>query len=649
MSGETDAIDHIERLYKAVEGNVRPEHAVDQRVMDSWLRSVKQHGIDPSQGIARRVLTSTELVDHRGPIENLLSIAQPVVDRLYQQVSPASYCVVLADHDSVTLDLRTPLALEDVFTRETVRVGTCWSEADEGTCGIGTAIIDRKPTLIHKNDHFRVCNIALSCSAAPIFGLNNELLAVLDASALYSPNSMDAQRLVFQLVVDAARQIEDGLALSRMHDKWVLQLSRSRVMSGMPPEFILAFDDAGCVHSANRLARENWPGMVLGLTHLTELFDCSVSSMISQSMREPGAVITLQLSHSPTTIYGRLRAPLGAASRSFVPARLLRDKGEKFDKPLATARGFARLATQDPQMQANVVRAQKISNRDIAIILQGETGTGKEAFAQAIHEGSNRRDKSFVALNCAALPENLIESELFGYKDGAFTGARAKGAKGKVLQSDGGTLFLDEIGDMPLILQSRLLRVLAESEVLPLGADLPVPVSLRVICATHQDLERLVADGLFREDLYYRLYGAVFTLPPLRERKDMGEVIERLLQEELLAGDYPSKTIAPDAMQQLLACQWPGNIRQLRNALRYALAIADDDCLQLHDFAAELQHRKPLAAPAPADDLKTRMLAALRQNEWCVTQTARQMDIPRASFYRRMQEFVLVPPNRRDQ
>lgn len=647
MSGETEAFDHIERLFDVVEGNVKLEHAVDQRVADSWLRSVKQHGLDPARGISRRVLTSTELIDHRGPIENLLSIAQPVIDRLYQQVSPASYCVVLADQDSVTLDLRTPLALEDVFTREAVHVGTCWSEADEGTCGIGTAIIDRKPTLIHRNDHFRVCNIALSCSAAPIFGINNELLAVLDASALYSPNSIDAQRLVFQLVVDAARYIEDGLALSRMQDKWVLQLSSSRVMMGMCPEFMLAFDDAGCVLAANRLAREQWPGMVPGLTHLSALFDCSVSGLISQAMREPGAVINLQLTNSPATIYGRLRSPLGAAgrpvSRNFAPAMVARDRSR------LPSQDFARLATQDAQMRANVMRAQKIANRDIAIILQGETGTGKEAFAQAIHDGSSRHDKSFVALNCAALPENLIESELFGYKDGAFTGARAKGARGKVLQSDGGTLFLDEIGDMPLVLQSRLLRVLAESEVLPLGADLPVPVKLRVICATHQDLERLVAEGLFREDLYYRLNGAVFTLPPLREREDIADVITCLLQEELLAGDYPVKTISPAAMEQLLACQWPGNIRQLRNALRYALAIADGETLQLHDFAADLQHRKPFSVAAPADDLKSRMLAALRQNEWCVTQTARQMAIPRASFYRRMQEFGLVAPNRRDQ
>jgi transcriptional regulator of acetoin/glycerol metabolism len=643
MSGETEAIDHIERLYKVVEGNDRADNAIDQRVADSWLRSVKQHGLDPSQGVARRVLTSTELIDHRGPIENLLSIAQPVIDRLYQQVSPASYCVVLADHDSVTLDLRTPLALEDVFKREAVHVGTCWSEADEGTCGIGTAIIDCKPTLIHRNDHFRVCNIALTCSAAPIFGVNNELLAVLDASALFSPNSIDVQRLVFQMVVDAARQIEDGLALSRLQDKWVLQLSRSRVMTGLAPEFMLAFDDAGCVQAANRLARDSWPVLLPSLTHLADLFDCSVSAMISQAMREPGAVIALQLSNSPSMIYGRLRAPLMTRSVQPVLTKVLREKS-----PLHS-RGFSRLATQDAQMQANVVRAQKIANRDIAIILQGETGTGKEAFAQAIHDGSDRRDKSFVALNCAALPENLIESELFGYRDGAFTGARAKGAKGKVLQSNGGTLFLDEIGDMPLALQSRLLRVLAENEVLPLGADSPVPVSLRVICATHQNLEQLVADGLFREDLYYRLNGAVFTLPPLREREDKREVIACLLQQELLAGDYPAKTIAPEAMQQLLACEWPGNIRQLRNALRYALAIADGETLQWHDFAVELQRRKLIAVCVPADDLKSRMLQALRQNEWCVTQTARELDIPRASFYRRMQEFGLVAPNRRDQ
>jgi transcriptional regulator with PAS, ATPase and Fis domain len=231
----------------------------------------------------------------------------------------------------------------------------------------------------------------------------------------------------------------------------------------------------------------------------------------------------------------------------------------------ASGSALARLRTGAPQIEAVLDKIHRVLDRDIPILILGETGTGKEMLARAIHADSARCRQPFVAVNCASIPETLIEAELFGYDEGAFTGARRKGAPGRILQANGGTLFLDEIGDMPLALQARLLRVLSEREVLPVGATRPVPVNIRVIAATHAPLEQLVLAGRFRDDLYYRLTGAHIELPPLRERSDLGAMITRLLG---------ARSLTPAALQRLLAHRWPGNLRELRNAVdRWCLGV----------------------------------------------------------------------------
>ena len=212
--------------------------------------------------------------------------------------------------------------------------------------------------------------------------------------------------------------------------------------------------------------------------------------------------------------------------------------------------------------------------RDIPILINGETGTGKELLAQAIHNDSPRASGPFVAVNCASIPETLIESELFGYEDGAFTGARKKGSIGKILQANGGTLFLDEIGDMPLNLQARLLRVLQERVVTPLGSAKSIPVNVSLICATHRNLREMIARGGFREDLYYRLNGLVVKLPPVRERTDFETVVNKLISAEANGHHY---TIAPDVMELFKQYNWPGNFRQLTNLLRTAMVMAGDE------------------------------------------------------------------------
>jgi transcriptional regulator of acetoin/glycerol metabolism len=319
------------------------------------------------------------------------------------------------------------------------------------------------------------------------------------------------------------------------------------------------------------------------------------------------------------------------------------------------------LAGEDPQMLRNVRSAYRIADSGVSVLIQGPTGSGKEAFAHAMHIVSRRARRAFVAVNCAAIPETLIESELFGYKPGAFTGARKEGMRGKILQSGGGTLFLDEIGDMPLALQTRLLRVLEEQEIVPLGSESAITVDLHVIAASHRNLREMIASGTFREDLYYRLNGITLELPALCDRADKERLIHHALTAE--TGNGRPAAIEMDALQRLLAYPWPGNIRELRNVIRTALAICEGGVVREMDLPREIREthcnaaedlellsslvpgRRAPGESRPANPLKAaeraaliRVIAECRGN---MTRVAATLGMSRNTLYRRMKRHAI--------
>ncbi|QCI12876.1 sigma-54-dependent Fis family transcriptional regulator [Pseudomonas putida] len=311
----------------------------------------------------------------------------------------------------------------------------------------------------------------------------------------------------------------------------------------------------------------------------------------------------------------------------------------------------------DPLVRQAFRRALRLMERGIAVLIRGETGTGKEILARALHAHSQRRAAQLVALNCASIPETLIESELFGYSRGAFSGALPGGKKGKVQQADGGTLFLDEIGDMPLEQQTRLLRVIAEREVTPLGAERSVPVNFALVCATHQDLAAKVADGSFREDLFYRIATGVVELPPLRERNDRGELLCNMVAFEL-PGCEPRQVLS-DVWALLLAHPWPGNLRQMRAVVRYACAVMEGTRIQRSDLPLDFLGQcepgpreaslplagniTPIRRPAQQGDERADVLDTLQACRWNMSAAARELGICRPSLYRVMRRLDIPP------
>jgi transcriptional regulator of acetoin/glycerol metabolism len=286
---------------------------------------------------------------------------------------------------------------------------------------------------------------------------------------------------------------------------------------------------------------------------------------------------------------------------------------------------------------------RRVLDRGLPILLTGETGTGKGLFARALHAASRRAASPFVAINCAAIPKDLIESELFGYRPGAFTGASSEGFKGRILEANGGTLFLDEIGDMPLALQTRLLQVLSEGELTPIGASRPVPVDIALISATLHDLARRVQDGSFREDLYFRLNGATAALPALRERRDRVALIDSVFAEEAEQAGRRLR-LSAETRACLAAYLWPGNLRELRHAMRYCVAVANEAEVQPGDLPPAIACQLSDAGRDMADDPVERQMiqVALDRTGWNIAATAKLLDVSRSTLYRKIKQYALV-------
>ncbi|MBU3055212.1 sigma-54-dependent Fis family transcriptional regulator [Pseudomonas indica] len=609
---------HVDCVSRVLKNAARlPEAPVPSLILDSWRRSMEQYRLDPGSLQGPRILSQPQLNECRERSELFLRIASEEVARLHGQVRGADYCVLLTDAHGQTIDYRVESAIRNDCRKAGLYLGTCWSEGEEGTCGVAAVLVGGVPVTVHKRDHFRAAFIDLTCSAAPVFDPQGELLGVLDVSAVRSPDDRRSQHLIRQMVAQSARQIENAYFMHSAQGHWVLRAHSAPGYVDSQPDFLFAWDDDGRLRALNPAARHY------------------LQQRLGQVPEHIGEVFDLDTLHAAADEAPRILRGRGADAELHV----------RLSAPRRTSRAVRRPDTEaaelDPRIAESLRLAVRVKDRHLPVLIQGETGVGKEVFARQLHQASARRDQPFVALNCAAIPESLIESELFGYVAGAFTGASSKGMRGLLQQADGGTLFLDEIGDMPLGLQTRLLRVLAEGEVAPLGASRRESVDIQVICATHRDLAALVAAGEFREDLYFRLGGACFQLPPLRERSDRLALITRLLDEEA-ARCGVRVGLSAAALECLLGYRWPGNVRQLRYVLRYACALCSGTSIQLEDLPPELRgHGTPPTAPGDVcdDPQRQALLDALIRHRWKPIPAARALGISRATLYRRVHRY----------
>ncbi len=606
----------------------------DPSIARSWLRCLEDYHLDPAQTIAPTVLEHGRLLESRERLQQVLHIAGSEMNSLHQQLSGAGHAVLLTDARGVILNCVTAPSERKIFERAGLWLGADWSEACEGTNGIGTCLVERQSLTIHRDEHFRGRHTGLTCSASPVFDPHGDLLAVLDVSSAREAVSRQSQFHTMALVNLSAKMIESCYFLRHFENHWLLRFHLQAESVGLFSEGLLAFDGEGRVCAVNQSALNLLGQMRGGLLGqpVEAFFECSLDQLLGRASANATASWPLR------TRDGRqLFAALRGQARS-VPAAIA--------KPVAVERRrLPGICLGDPALQQGFSKALRVFERDVPLLINGETGCGKEAFAKAVHLASQRADKAFVALNCAAIPESLIESELFGYRGGSFTGARKEGMQGKLQQADGGTLFLDEIGDMPLALQTRLLRVLEDRLVVPIGGE-PQAVNVRIISATHRNLLERVQDGSFREDLYYRLNGLEVGLPPLRERSDKSQLLDFLLAQE---ANGETVSLDPAARGALLAFAWPGNVRQLRTVLRTLVALCDEGRIALHDLPALIRQARPAAnsdakpLESPLDDAeRLALLAVLEQQRWHMSHTAEQLGVSRNTLYRKLRRHGIA-------
>jgi transcriptional regulator of acetoin/glycerol metabolism len=614
----------------------------------SWRRCLNDFNLDPALDYQPTVVDQTRIKDLQTEHEELVQIARAEMDSLYEQISGSGYALLLADTSGVILCEKIDPTLKRMFIQAGLIVGAEWSEMREGTNGIGTCAAESRPITIHQSDHFRSRHIGLSCSAAPIHDPYGRVVAVLDASSVGAEGSRESQMHTIALVNASARLIEKCLFLRRHQGDAMLRFHHR-------PEFVdLLHDGAMAVSADGIVVATDMTGLrLLGAKDhedlvgrsIADIFDATFDELLASSSSSRRAMYELRDNLHGRRYFASLVGAghdNGRVAPNISSRAALRVVGTHLHSVLT----LQDLAGEDPVMLRNVRNAQRVADCAVSVLIRGATGSGKEAFAKAIHLASNRGRRPFVAVNCAAIPESLIESELFGYTAGAFTGARREGMRGKIAQSSGGTLFLDEIGDMPLSLQTRLLRVLEEQEVTPLGSETSVKLDLRVICASHRNLRELLARGMFREDLYYRLNGITLELPALAVRRDKEALIRRCIANEIPAGN--SASIATTALDRLTAYHWPGNIRELRNTIRTALAICENSVIRLSDLPAEITHTaRQSTAPSGEKDVslehaeREALLRVIEKNDWVMSHVATQLGISRNTLYRKIKRHAI--------
>lgn len=613
-----EPINQARRLF--FEDGSEPRGLLPRNILASWRRC-REMGLVADAYHNLAPLEAHALAEVRERHERLRKLCRPELEALHASVDRADSIVILTAPDGFILDALGNADFLGKAARVSLRPGVPWLESATGTNAIGTALVERRSVEVLGAEHYYVPHKVLSCSATPIFGPRGQVLGVLDLSGEASVH----HKLALGMVKLAVEQIEHRLFESEFSSADIVRIQNDPDLLGTMREGMLVFEDRKLV-AANRCALR-----LLGI-NWSELGKLRHHELFASALPRPGDVTSLRCQDGRVLHACR---ESGGRTSVVVPG-----------KPVRTGAGRGITPVFSPTLDAALNRLVKLLDADIPLLVQGETGTGKEIVAREIHRRSARAAAPFVAINCAALPESLIESELFGYLPGAFTGARRDGAKGLVREADGGILFLDELGDMPLALQSRLLRVLQEREVTPLGGSRAFAIDIAVIAATHRDLAGGVARGTFRADLYYRIAHSTLRLPALREEPDVAGFI-RKLWAALGAEDIPMHLDAT-LVDRLAAMPWPGNVRQLVAVLHSLIALGGRGAtLTRADLPEEPADQPPHAPPASADSQPPQDLHAMEQQaidaaiaacHGNVAAAARKLGVSRSTIYRRLNE-----------
>ncbi|ANV71785.1 sigma-54-dependent Fis family transcriptional regulator [Bacillus cereus] len=604
---------------KFVNEGVLDSNRINQRISESWHRC-KQANVNPHMNKGQKILSSNIFQEQKKKSEIFLDIALPQIQNMRKTIDELQMMALLIDPDGYVLSLSGNKQTLKRAKHINFIEGVKWTESAVGTNAIGTALEIEEAIMISGTEHYTVASHSWSCAAAPIHNDDGKLIGVLDFSC---PIEF-SHPYMLGMVTSIAHAIERECSI-RVHQNELHLIHRFLDVIDSDEQVVIC-NHRDVIVSASKSVRErinNWSRMKLEeLMH--HGLETKLEIPVYSNERMIGKCMYLKENKQMNT-YSAL---------TFI-------KGITFSGVTGTSRAF----------QHTLEEIKLVSPTDASVYVCGETGVGKEYVARAIHENSPRKDGPFIAVNCGSLPKELMESELFGYAEGAFTGARRQGYKGKFEQANGGTLFLDEIGEVPPEMQVALLRVLQERTITPIGSSKLVPVNIRIITATHKDLLRLVEEGKFRQDLYYRLHVYPLYVPSLIERKeDIPYFIQHFCEQKNWNVVFPKSIY-----NQFLQHTWPGNIRELVNVLEriYILSQGREICEKQVDFLLQTmrgnQQQLELQVENKTEHTlhfrekiqRDSMIEALQKTNGNVSLAAKLLNVPRSTFYKRMQKYKL--------
>ncbi|MGN4926931.1 sigma-54-dependent Fis family transcriptional regulator [Bacillus cereus group sp. MYBK14-1] len=604
---------------KFINEGVLDSNRINERISESWHRC-KQANVNPHMNKGQKILSSNFFQDQKKKSEIFLDIAIPQIQNMRKTIDELQMMALLIDPDGYVLSLSGNKQTLKRAKHINFIEGVKWTEAAVGTNAIGTALEIEEAIMISGTEHYSVASHSWSCAAAPIHNDDGKLIGVLDFSC---PIEF-SHPYMLGMVTSIAHAIERECSI-RVHQNELHLIHRFLDVIDSDEQVVIC-NHRDVIVSASKSVRErvtNWSRMKLeDLVH--HGLETKLEIPVYSNERMIGKCMYLKENKQMNTY----------SAFTFI-------KGITFPGVTGTSKAF----------QHTLEEIKLVSPTDASVYVCGETGVGKEYVARAIHENSPRKDGPFIAVNCGSLPKELMESELFGYDEGAFTGARRQGYKGKFEQANGGTLFLDEIGEVPPEMQVALLRVLQERTITPIGSSKEVPVNIRIITATHKDLLRLVEEGKFRQDLYYRLHVYPLYVPSLIERKeDIPYFIQHFCERKNWNVVFP-KSIC----NQFLQHTWPGNIRELVNTLEriYILSQGREICEKQVAFLIQTmmgnQQQLELQVENKTEHTlnfrekiqRDSMIEALQKTNGNVSLAAKLLDVPRSTFYKRMQKYKL--------
>lgn len=645
-------------------------------IRTSWSRCESQYGLEKENKNNIVVLSENELKQHRDAAIGILEGSTKVIESVRHLAKQGDYCVLVTDSDGVAIKGYADTPQSSECAAHGLVAGSIWDESDIGTNGVGTCLASQQCVTVSGNDHYAAHLKNFTCVAAPIYEPNGSIAGALDISRLTNEDFVESF-FTYSFIKEAANQISANLFLGQFEDQNIISLSPSSMVTIYESKALLSVDDEGAITGATQDCLQ-----LLDVMDQSQIIGQRCEDVFPFSMREVNKSLSQPI-HIKDGLFENLFIK-GIRSK----ARREGTSKIKYASPVRRKTSASagagerdtldRYAGSDPAMQRVVKMGSRLINKDIPLLILGETGVGKDTFTKLLHEHSERAGKPFVAVNCAAIPESLLDSELFGYKPGTFTDGLKDGKKGKILAANGGTLFLDEIGDMPMGMQAHLLRVLQEREVTPLGAVEPIPVDIHVVCATNQNIFNLVEQGQFRQDLLFRIRGAQLEIPALRARQNIREIVDEIIEHQT---EYERDKVFfdEDVWAFFRSYSWPGNIRELKSALLFALCLCEDGRVTMDDLppeitsgAVSLHQQNSFSGSVPASHSSvvpitggdngdvapaslyhsSNMAEArhiedlLRRNNWNVSSTAEQLGISRSTLHRKIRKYDIVAPNK---